>query len=74
MGTRSLFGRISRTEKDIPENKATRAQSCYLLRQQTARTAKDNLAQRDLALIQHLVRLHSSKDLARLTDLGPSTG
>ena len=66
----SLFGYILIKDKDIPANKATRA---YIpngkkLRGQT-KTTLPIVFNRDLALIQHPIRLHTSKDLANITEV-----
>ena len=68
----SLFGHILRRDKDIPANKARRG---YFIPNGNKLRPKRTLPivlNRDLALTQHPIRLHSSKDLAEITE--PSTG
>ena len=67
----SLFGHILRRDKDIPANKATRA---YFIPNGNKlrgrpKTTLPIVLNRDLSLIQDLMRLHSSKDLAEITEL-----
>ena len=67
----SLFGHILRRDKDIPANKATRA---YFIPNGNKlrgrpKTILPIVFNRDLALIQHPLRLHSRKDLAEITEL-----
>ena len=67
----SLFGHILRRDKDIPANKATRAYFTPHGNKLRGRpkTTLPVVINRDLALIQHPIRLHTSKDLAEITDL-----
>ena len=69
----SLFGHFLRKDKDIPANTATRAYfipNCNKLRRRPNTTLPIVFnIDLDLALIQHPFRLHSSKDLAAITDL-----
>ena len=62
---------IVQTDKDIPANKATRAYFIPNSNKLRGRpmTILSIVFNRDLALIQHLIRLHSSKDLAEITEL-----
>ena len=67
----SLFGPILRRDKDIPANKATRG---YFIPNGNKlrgrpKTTLPIVFNRDLALIQHPIRLHSSRDLAKITEL-----
>ena len=67
----SLFGHILHRDKDIPANEATRA---YFIPNGNklpgqAETSLPIGFNRDLALIQHPIRLYSSKDLAEITVL-----
>ena len=70
----SLFSHILRRDKDIPANKATRV---YFIpngnklqgRRKTTFPLMPIVFNRDLALIQHPIRLYSSKDLAEITEL-----
>ena len=67
----SVFGHILRRDKDIPANKATRV---YFIPngnklQGRQKTTLPIVFNRDLALIQHPIRLYSSKDLAEITEL-----
>ena len=67
----SLFGHILRRDKDIPANKALRAYFIPNGNKLRGRP-KTNLPivlNRDLSLIQDPIRLHSSKDLAEITEL-----
>ena len=67
----SLFGHIPRRDKDIPANKATRAYfipKCNKLRGRP-KTTLPVVFYRDFSLIQHPIRLHSSKDLVEITEL-----
>ena len=66
-----LCGHIQRRDKDIRANKATRA---YFIPNGSKlrgrpKTALPIVFNRDLALIQHPIRLHSSNDLAEITEL-----
>ena len=65
------FCHILRRDKDIPANKASRA--FFILNGNKLRgqpdTAVTKRFSRDLALNQHPIRLHSSKDQAESTDL-----
>ena len=67
----SLFGHILLRDKDIPANKATRAYFIPYGNKLLGRpkTTLPILFNRDRSLIQHPVRLHSSKDLAEITEL-----
>ena len=69
----SLFGHnILRRDKDIPANKATRAHfipNGNKLRG-LPKTTLPIVLNRDLSLIQDPIRLHSSKDLAEIIELG----
>ena len=67
---RSLFGHMLRRDKDIPPNKTTRA---YFIPNGNKlrgrpKTTLPIVFNRDLALIQHLIRLRSSKGLAEITE------
>ena len=68
----SLFGHILCRDKDIAaKRKSTRA---YFIPngnklQGRPKTVLQIVFNRDLALIQHPIRLHSSKDLAKITEL-----
>ena len=67
----SLFCHILRRDKDIPANKATRA---YFIPNGNKllgrpKTTLPIMLNRDLSLILHPIRLHSSKDLAEITEL-----
>ena len=67
----SLFGHILQGNKDIPANKATRA---YFIPNDNKlrgrpKTTLPIVCNRDLSLIQDPIRLHSSKDLAEITEL-----
>ena len=67
----SLFRHILRRDKDIPANKATRV---YFIPngnklQGRQKTTLPIVFNRDLPLIQHPIRLYSSKDLAEITEL-----
>ena len=67
----SLFGHILRRVKDISANRATRAYfipNGYKL-QGRPKTTLTTVFNRDLALLQHPIRLHLSKDLAEITEL-----
>ena len=68
---RSLFGYIQRSDKDIPANLPTRA--CFIPNGNKLRgrpkTTSPIVLNRDLSLIQDPIRLHSSKDLAEITEL-----
>ena len=66
----SLFGHILRRDKDIPANEATRAffiPNGNKLRGRP-KTTLPSVLNRDLSLIQDPIRLHSSKDLAEITE------
>ena len=67
----SLFAHILRRDKDIPANKATR--SYFIPNGNKLRgrpkTTLPIVLNRDLALIHDPIRLHSSKDLAEITEL-----
>ena len=67
----SLFDHILRRDKDIPASKATRAY--YIPNGKKLRgRPKTNFSivfNRYLALIQHPIRLHSSKAVAEITEL-----
>ena len=62
----SLFSHILRRDKDIPANKATIAYSFFndIKLRRRPKTTLPIVFNRDLALIQHLKRLHSDKDVA----------
>ena len=67
----SLFGHILRRDKNILANKVTRA---YFIPngnklQGRPTITLPNVFNRDLPLIQHPIRLHSSKDLTKITEL-----
>ena len=67
----SLFGNILQRDKDIAANKATRA---YFIPNGNKlrgrpKTTLPIVFNRDLSLIQEPIRLHSSKDLAEITEL-----
>ena len=67
----SLFGHILRRDKDIPANKATRA---YFIRNGKKlpgrpKTTLPIVFNRDFSLIRDPIRLHSSKDMAEITEL-----
>ena len=70
-GCRSLFGHFLRRDKDISTKKPTRAYfipNAYKLRGRPKSTLP-NVFNGDLALIQHPIRQHSSKDLDEITEL-----
>ena len=72
----SLFGHILRRDKNIPANKATRAYfipNGVKLRGRP-KTTLPVVINRDLALIEHPIRLQSSKDLADITDIAQDRG
>ena len=70
----SLWSHILRKDKDIPANKVTRA---YFIpngnklrgRPKTTLPLLQIVFNRDLALIHHQIRVHSSKDLVEITEL-----
>ena len=67
----SLFGHILRRDKKIPANKTTRAYfipNCNKLRGRR-KTTLPIVFNKVLSLIQDPIRLHSSKDLAEITEL-----
>lgn len=66
-----LFGHILRRDKDIPANKAARAYFIPHGKKLRGRpkTTLPTVLNRDLALIQHPIRLHSANDLAEITEL-----
>ena len=67
----SLFGHILRRDKDIPANKAAAPYfipNCNKLRGRP-KTILPIVFNRDLALIQHPIRLHPSKDPAEIIEL-----
>ena len=70
----SLFGHIIlRRNKDITTNKAARSNfipNGNKMRGQP-KTTLPFVFNRDVALIQNLITLHSSKDLAEITELAP---
>ncbi|GFS28046.1 endonuclease-reverse transcriptase [Elysia marginata] len=66
-----LFGHILRRHRDIPANKATRAYfiQCGKNHRGRPRTTLPTVLNRDLALIDHEIRLHSSDELEKITAL-----
>ena len=67
----SLFGHILRGDKDPPANKATRD---YFISygnklRRRPKTTLPIVFNRDLALVQHPIRRHSSRDLAEIIEL-----
>ena len=67
----SLFGHNLRRDKDTPANKATGA---YFIPNGNKlrgrpKTTLPTVFNRDLALVQLPIRLHTSKDLAEITEL-----
>ena len=67
----SLFGHILRRDKDIPANKATRTYFIPHGKKFRGRpkTTLPIVFNKDLALIKRPIRLTSSKDLAKITEL-----
>ncbi|GFS26594.1 hypothetical protein ElyMa_001723700 [Elysia marginata] len=66
-----LFGHILRRQRDIPANKATRAYfiQCGKNHRGRPRTTLPTVLNRDLALIDHEIRLHSSDELDKIIAL-----
>ncbi|GFS11467.1 hypothetical protein ElyMa_003087300 [Elysia marginata] len=71
-----LFGHILRRHRDIPANKATRAYfiQCGKNHRGRPRTTLPTVLNRDLALIDHEIRLHSSHELDKITALAQDRG
>ena len=70
-GGHFVFRNTLRRDKNIPANKATRAYFIPYGNKLRGRlmTTLPTVFNRDLALIQHPIRLHSSKDLTEITEL-----
>ncbi|GFS05961.1 hypothetical protein ElyMa_001212600 [Elysia marginata] len=66
-----LFGHILRRRRDIPANKATRAYFIQCGKNHRGRPRKTlpTVLNRDLALIDHEIRLHSSDELDKINAL-----
>ncbi|GFR99258.1 hypothetical protein ElyMa_006370100, partial [Elysia marginata] len=66
-----LFGHILRRHRDIPADKATGAYfiQCGKNHRGRPRTTLPTVLNRDLALIDHEIRLHSSDELDKMTAL-----
>ncbi|GFR74590.1 hypothetical protein ElyMa_005757800 [Elysia marginata] len=66
-----LFGHILRRHRYIPANKATRAYfiQCGKNHRGRPRTTLPTVLNRDLALIDHEIKLHSSDELNKITAL-----